>query len=323
MLGNGNFLGGTSFPSKFSSTPGAAGLSEQVDFRRAKIWPRPRLYNFESFIFTTGGNTGYLGPAKDALLLAYGTKTYPWLNDVSLYNVVSGVQYWTVPETGRYRIQAAGAKGGDAGVTYVGGAGATIRGEFDLTINTVIKIVAGQIGHAAVYAGGGGASFAAITSETFPLLVAGGGGGGNSTTSTQTGGPGLADLSGTTRNGAGGTNGNGGFANSLNQAGGGAGWYTAGQGTPSGSNNSALNSSDPRGGYYNSTYQGGGFGGGGTGFGGGGGGGGWSGGGAGLYNGGNTVAGGGGGGSYNAGANQSNTAGTNNAAGYVAITKIS
>lgn len=323
MLGNGNFIGGASFPSKFSSTPGAAGLSEQVEFRRSKIWPRPRLYNFESFVFTTGGNTGYLGPSKASLLTAYGTKSNPWLNEFALYNVVSGVQYWTVPETGWYRILAAGAKGGNAGVTYVGGAGATIRGDFELTINTVIKIVAGQAGHDAVYAGGGGASFAAITSETFPLLVAGGGGGGNSTTSTQTGGPGVTSTGATTRSGDGGINGNGGFVNSLNQAGGGAGWYTAGQGTPTGDNNSSLNSSDPRGGYYNSTYQGGGFGGGGTGFGGGGGGGGWSGGGAGLYNGSNLIAGGGGGGSYNAGTNQVNTSGANNAAGYVSITKIS
>ena len=323
MLGNGNFLGGTSFPSKFSNTPGAAGLSEQVDFRRSKIWPSARLYNFSSFTFTPGGNTGYLGPSRASLLAAYNTKLYPWLTDTNLFDVSNGIQIWRVPEAGIYYIEAAGAKGGDAGVTYVGGRGARIGGYFTFIQGTHLKIVAGQEGHNSVYAGGGGASFVASLGLSLPRLIAGGGGGGNSTTSTQTGGPGQTATSGTTRNGAGGTNGNGGFANSLNQAGGGAGWYTAGQGTPIGSNNNSLNSSDPRGGYYNTTYQGGGFGGGGTGFGGGGGGGGWSGGGAGLYNGGNTVAGGGGGGSYNEGTNQLNEPDANNGPGYVTITKVS
>lgn len=320
MIGNGNMLGAIRFPTQFSASGGSVGLDEQANAKRNKTWPEQRLYNFVSFTFTTAATIGRIGPAKAAFLASYNTTVNPWLNDTATYDSTNGIQYWTVPESGTYRILAVGAKGGDAS-TFLGGSGASIQGDFMLTRGAIVKIVAGQTGFNAVYAGGGGASFAAVTSDTFPLVVAGGGGGGNSTTAQQAGGPGVTTTTGTSRNGAGGADGNGGFANSLSQAGGGAGWLTAGQGTPAGSNNTSLNST-AIGGYYNATYQHGGFGGGGAGFGGGGGGGGFSGGGAGLYNGTSTTAGGGGGGSYNAGINQVNTAGANAGAGYVTITKL-
>ena len=73
------------------------------------------LFSFTSFQFTTGGMTGREGPTRAILLSGYNTSAYTWLNDTSLYDVDSnarGVQMFTVPETGTYRITCEGASGG-------------------------------------------------------------------------------------------------------------------------------------------------------------------------------------------------------------------
>ena len=61
--------------------------------------------------------------------------------------LVSGIQHWTVPFTGTYRITAVGASGGDDDTrTPARGRGAYMRGDFDLTKGEVIKILVGQKG---------------------------------------------------------------------------------------------------------------------------------------------------------------------------------
>ena len=58
----------------------------------------------------------------------------------------SGIQLWTVPETGTFNIEVHGAKGGSNYNGYNGGNGAKMYGEFDLSAGDVLKILVGQKG---------------------------------------------------------------------------------------------------------------------------------------------------------------------------------
>ena len=157
------------------------------------------LYEFSSFTFGTSGLTGRTGPTLNQLTTAYDTSTYAWLSDTDYFNVDSnaqGVQMWTVPASGTYRITCAGASGGysyDTTRTNRVGRGAIVRGDFTLTSGNILRIVVGQKGRPvstsnpdgpltdfAYNSGGGGGSFVFYTlSDTEPLVVAGGGGGGS------------------------------------------------------------------------------------------------------------------------------------------------
>jgi Concanavalin A-like lectin/glucanases superfamily len=185
----------------------------------------PSLYSFTSFTFTNAAITGRTGPTLANCLSSYNTVTYPWLNNTAYFNVVTqGIQLWTVPATGNYRITAIGAAGG-SGYTGYGygqaGLGARMVSTFSLTSGQKLKILVGQQGTSSTTnscgqdAGGGGGSFVA-TEAGAALLVAGGGGGAGSNgqgreltlinaPDSQSGNKG----SGTT-GGAGGTSGNGG-----------------------------------------------------------------------------------------------------------------
>ena len=57
----------------------------------------------------------------------------------------NGTQNWTVPATGTYTIEIAGARGG-SNSGYSGGKGSRMKGTFTLTSGTVIGIIVGQIG---------------------------------------------------------------------------------------------------------------------------------------------------------------------------------
>jgi hypothetical protein len=48
-----------------------------------------------------------------------------------MLQLTNGIQYWTVPRTGVYRIEAAGAKGGNGGGN-TGGSGVKMRGDVQL-----------------------------------------------------------------------------------------------------------------------------------------------------------------------------------------------
>ena len=94
----------------------------------------------------------------------------------------SGIQQWTVPHTGDYRIEAIGAAGGydKQSSSYQNrGRGARMIGTFRLNKNEVIQVLVGQEGginkpwHSS---GGGGGTFVVRGANT-PLIIAGGGGG--------------------------------------------------------------------------------------------------------------------------------------------------
>ena len=271
-----------------------------------------------TYNFKTAGAKGNFGPTQFqidstyALTNLFGTKSE------------GGVQIWTVPVTGLYRIEAKGAQGGSQAPLKHGGKGVTMRGDFNLTAGTVLKILVGQEGSSGFGCyGGGGGSFVTDTLNT-PLIIAGGGGGAGGLT----GGNGIdasIGLNGTAgaAGGAGGINGNGGNAVNTN-GGSGGGFYSDGTGVfyipqcSVSSGKSFLNGGT--GGQYDFWLPGG-FGGGGSGWdgnGNGGGGGGYSGGGT----SGTSFSAGGGAGSYNSGFNQLNISGANTGDGKVIITQV-
>lgn len=299
-----------------------------------------------TFTFTNASATGRTGPTQTQVNAAYtGTSL---AGNVTINT--QGIQEWTVPVTGTYRINARGAGGGANYYTQRvrGGYGASMTGDFTLTAGQVLKIVVGQRGMDGTiddYAGSslpqeaggsaGGGSFVMYSNNT-AAIVAGGGGGATTRLSYSgaIGGDGLIGTdggSGTTASpGAGGTagSGGGGCSNIGFQGGSGGGGITGNGGNSAG----AINFGSINYGGYSfvnnagggiagtggsvGTLREGGFGGGGCGGYTGGGGGGYSGGGAGGDGG------SGGGGSYNNGSNQSNTAVSNSGHGQVIITKL-
>ena len=309
------------------------------------IIPEIPLFEFSTFTFTSGNGSVDVGPTSFSTYSNYTNSI--WYS--SYFSLSSGIQSWTVPSTGSYRIEAKGASGGvfsGSGNSYPGrpGSGATIRGDFILTKGTVLNIVVGQqalSGGSGTGGGGGSFVYTGSVGGNGLLIVAGGGGGwghGSSSYNTVLGGGGSASqvpvngASSPSPSSAGyGTLGYGGFAISSasynGSGGGGAGWFSNGsnsvgnsygQGGSRFSGGSLL--SGARGGF------GGGGGGGGSGVGPGGVGGGSGGGGGSDYNG-NSWGAGQGGGSYNTGTNQSNTAGVTGATsglgnGYVIVTKL-
>ena len=294
------------------------------------------LYVFTNATFTPGGQTGTTGPSlAQAVAGLTGTGVDAWKNNTAFFNTSSGIQLWTVPATGTYRIVAKGARGGPKAGTA--GFGAQMQGDFVLNAGDKIRILAGQVGSSGDSYGGGGGGGTFVMKETgattADIYVIAGGGGGSGYNSFANG------VAGTTSNGgtsnasgdvSGGTAGSGGAAatSGAYQGAGGGGLngnggsstLTGGQGPANGglafANGGAGGLSE---GTINSTRPNGGFGGGGAGVVCGGGGGGYSGGGAGGVS---NYSAGGGGGSYNNGTSQTNTAGANNGDGSVTITAL-
>ena len=94
-----------------------------------------------------------------------------------------GIQLWTVPATGEYEIELAGAKGGSRSGAS-GGLGGYIRGTKIFNAGTVLALIVGQAGENATNnyysgAGGGGASWVLSEDLSTVYAVAGGGGGCN------------------------------------------------------------------------------------------------------------------------------------------------
>lgn len=318
------------------------------------------LFPFTSHTFTNCGQTGHTGPSLTQCQSVYtSTESAGWRNDPLLYAVSGGIQQWTVPEEGIYRLEATGAHGG----CDSGGAPAYLRGEFSLTAGTVLHILVGHRGSCSsgnARSGGGGGSFI-VADGTSPLLVAGGGGGGggNGQGGTATtdvdaldpvniscGAPGAGDNGGGGGGGANyGSGGGGGYFtngghfgfNQYNQSGGGGGNQSVPGGNGGGvvCNNSGgrsfLNGGQGgNGGTCGPSPEVGGFGGGGHGSGGngnGGGGGGWSGGAGGHHKQNGTPCTGNnndstGGGSFNGGTNKFGEVASTYAHGTVSVTRV-
>ncbi len=150
----------------------------------------PTLYNYSGTItFSPCGATGRMGPT-----LANARSTYTsqpnqasWLNDLTLFFVDNGIQYWRVPKDGTYTIRAAGAGGRPSGQTYSGD-GAIIQAQFSLIAGEWLRIVVGQQGISSyttqTMGGSGGSAVSVGRGNSQLLLLCAGGGGGNSSNSS-------------------------------------------------------------------------------------------------------------------------------------------
>ena len=152
-----------------------------------------KLYEFTSHTFTTCGAMGRFGPTFSQMKSGYSGTS--WVNNVDFFNSdIKGYQQWTVPQTGKYKIKAYGAKGGISGIGNDDkrGLGAWTQGDFNLTKGTKLTIIVGQRGqkstkHYPQYpencGGGGGATWVLKYEEETGAVdrnlycVAGGGGG--------------------------------------------------------------------------------------------------------------------------------------------------
>lgn len=139
-------------------------------------------------IFTfTSPDEGPFAPSQ-ASVLAQPGYSGGFFNPPSA--VLLGIQYWTVPTTGTYRITATGSPGRTySNSSFRAGPGAVVRGDFSLTQNQVLAVLVGQRPpyqpYTGNWAGGGGGTFVARLSNAgsltttggnaLPLLVAGGG----------------------------------------------------------------------------------------------------------------------------------------------------
>ena len=296
--------------------------------QRGNNSPSGALYAFTNFTFTNANTSGNTGPNLSTLLSNYNTAANTWLSNASYFTASNGIQTWTVPATGTYRIVAKGAQGAPYSST-AGGVGAVMQGDFSLTQGETINILVGQTARPpAARSGrngsGGGGTFVVKsnigTPSTADILVIAGGGGGCGTAFLANANASITangrNSSGSgIYNGSGGTGGNGGGQSAGATANGAGGGFIG---------NGAANTSEAyggrayrfggNGGIRNATYspEGGGFGGGGAPGNGDnnrmGGGGGYSGGGASdaVGNTATSTLAGGGGGSYNNGTNQVN-----------------
>ena len=134
--------------------------------------------------FTNAGATGRFGPTQAQIDDSYAGTSLA--GAVTINATHQGIQEWTVPASGTYRIEAWGARGGSSSKYEYFGKGAKIVGNFQLLTGTLVNILVGQmpspLSNGSTHnggnngGGGGGGSFIVKTSNT-PLIVAGGGGG--------------------------------------------------------------------------------------------------------------------------------------------------
>ena len=134
----------------------------------------PGSYYFNTFTFTSMGNSGHIGPTSN--------QTYadtPWPSP-SYFSIKNGQQNWTVPANGVYQITAAGAYGATAG--------RVVTGQVTLSQGQTLTMLVGQQPTPLtanvldnVTVGGAGGTF--VTTNGTPLIVASGGDGSGPTSS--------------------------------------------------------------------------------------------------------------------------------------------
>ena len=123
------------------------------------------IENGYKFVFTNCGQTGRLGPSQQQCDNTYGS---------GVVETVEGIQNFIVPFSGRYKITAIGANGGNSSTGW--GRGYLYEGEFNLKYNDNLKILIGQKGEDKKAGGGGGATYV-LKNKKIELIISGGGGG--------------------------------------------------------------------------------------------------------------------------------------------------
>ena len=176
--------GGGSYNNGFNQAAyvGQDGWNNQGKVEITFIEENSYFYNLTSP--QTFGNYGAVGKNGPTLSMAIGGSglvgANDWKNNLAYFNVINGIQYWTVPKSGNYTIKAYGA---DA-EARLGGRGAIITGTFTLTVGEIIRILVGQRPdwYSTSNGGAGGGTFvvrAPYNTDSSILVIAGGGGGGH------------------------------------------------------------------------------------------------------------------------------------------------
>jgi hypothetical protein len=138
----------------------------------------PSLFSFTTHTFTSAGKVGRFGQTFSTFQSTYSAQV--WASNPAWFfqGRSTGYQTWTVPTTGAYQIEAAGARGqnGGLGTAY----GAIRRARVNLNYGVQLEMVVGQVPgssgteNVVSAAGGGGGS------TRGPDGNPGGGGGGSS-----------------------------------------------------------------------------------------------------------------------------------------------
>jgi hypothetical protein len=180
--------------------------------------------------FTSCGRSGRRGPNAQEILNGYSTS---WHGTYLRRGLFDGYQEWTVPVSGIYQFNVAGASGFEGSGTGTAGRGAIVRGQVALTKGEVVVIAVGQTGEApdsgSLYGGSGGGTFVVRKQGNEPLFIAGGGSADANAVSGQDGQTTNRGGSGAL-NRPGGENGFGGLALDGRSAGGG-GFFGRGENT--------------------------------------------------------------------------------------------
>jgi hypothetical protein len=193
------------------------------------------LYAFTSHTFTNANAVGYAGPTLSAARASYSTT---W-DDAYLNMTTNGIQKWTVPATGSYRIEVSGASSVrqyfSGNFSSKAGRGASFASNVSLTAGQEVDILCGQLPtnvgglvtsynggtygtSGEIFNGGGGGTFVYNSSTASLLLAAGGGASERSSNSgsTQATMDASSNFSGNGNDGLGGSGGSGGFGGQDN-----------------------------------------------------------------------------------------------------------
>ena len=142
------------------------------------------LYTFTSHTFTNAGAGGRNGPTLGQIQSAYSAAS--WSQNTAFLNMnTQGHQLWTVPATGTYSFNVAGAKGGNSSnPSRTGGSGAVFTtNAISLSAGQQIKIIVGQVGGSSADGeggnGGGGTVVYNVNTSALIAIAGGGGGSGN------------------------------------------------------------------------------------------------------------------------------------------------
>lgn len=168
-----SWLKATSLPKELPEVEGALAadqsISTQTQGEHSQIPVAFTLYDFNMHTFVNCGAEGSRGPTLEQCLLFYSGS--PLLETFDVTD--TGIQIWTVPRRGMYRITCCGAQSNSRG-----GYGAIMRGDFVLRRGEQLRILVGQMPTAGFGGAGGSFVYRNLGLELADLLVAAGGGGG-------------------------------------------------------------------------------------------------------------------------------------------------
>jgi hypothetical protein len=170
----------STFPLTLALALASAGLAAEQSYEfRMNVTGLRAAPAFSAHTFTSCGSEGLRGPSLADCQASYGTSL---ASDPEVFSVLhdgsenQGIQVWTVPASGTYEIEAAGATPTNSGTpSSDSGLGIVITNQFQLTEGQKLWILVGQDYGRAIHGGGG--SFVVDASTGSPLIVAGGGGG--------------------------------------------------------------------------------------------------------------------------------------------------